>query len=328
MGNLEKDTGSKPVCSLIIRCCNEEKHIGRLLSGIIAQTVKDTEIIVVDSGSTDATLSIASRYPTKIVAIKGEDFSFGYSLNVGCAAATSDLLVIVSAHVYPVHRDWLERLLAPFENNKIALVYGKQLDNERTNFSEHQVFAHWFPEVSNLNQDHPFCNNANSAIRRSLWERFPYDETLTGLEDLAWAKQVMGAGYHIAYEAKAEVIHVHNELPRVILNRYRREAIALKSIFPHERFRFWNFIGMYAKNVISDCFHAARRGMLWGNMTNIIVFRLMQFWGTYRGFAQHGLVTRQLKQKFYYPSEFSRDKTGLIPSEEQRPAIDYSDFKE
>jgi len=326
MVNIANDIKIKPVCSLIIRCCNEEKHIGRLLSGIRAQTVKDTEIIIVDSGSTDATLSIASRYPTKIVAIKGEDFSFGYSLNVGCAAAAGDLLIIVSAHVYPVHRDWLERLLAPFENDKIALVYGKQLGDERTNFSEHQIFAHLFPETSDLNQDHPFCNNANAAIRRSLWERFPYDETLTGLEDLAWAKQVMGAGYHIAYEGKAEVIHVHNELPRVILNRYRREAIAMKSIFPHERFHFLDFIGMYLKNVISDSFHAVRRGILWGNMANIIIFRLMQFWGTYRGFAQHGMVTRQLKQKFYYPNETLRKKTISTKSEKPRPTIDYSDF--
>ena len=57
---------SLPRCSVVIRCCNEEHHIGRLLSGITQQTIRDAEIIVVDSGSTDATLSIASRYPVKI----------------------------------------------------------------------------------------------------------------------------------------------------------------------------------------------------------------------------------------------------------------------
>ena len=65
------------------------------------------------------------------------------------------------------------------------------------------------PEQSDLNQDHPFCNNANAAIRRSVWERFRYDETLTGLEDLAWARQVISAGFRIAYKADAEVVHVH-----------------------------------------------------------------------------------------------------------------------
>ena len=324
MGKSDTDIKNKPVCSLIIRCYNEEKHIGRLLSGIMAQTVKNTEIIVVDSGSTDATLSIASRYPVKIISIKQGDFSFGYSLNVGCAAAAGDFLVIVSAHVYPVHSDWLERLLGPFENDKVALVYGMQRGNEQTNFSEHQVYARWFPDHSDGHQSHPFCNNANAAIRRCLWERFPYDETLTGLEDLAWAKKVMGAGFHIAYEAHADVIHVHNESPRAISNRYRREAIALKNIFPHESFYFWHFIKMYVQNVLSDCFHAVQRGVLWGNMANIFVFRLMQFWGTYRGFAPHGLLTRQLKQKFYYPNELSRKKYPPIPPEELRRVIDYS----
>jgi rhamnosyltransferase len=53
--------------SIVIRSYNEEEHIGRLLSGITRQTIKDLEIIIVDSGSTDATLSIASRYPERIL---------------------------------------------------------------------------------------------------------------------------------------------------------------------------------------------------------------------------------------------------------------------
>ena len=46
-------------CSIVIRAYNEEKHIGRLLEGIQHQTIKDVEIILVDSGSTDSTVSIA-----------------------------------------------------------------------------------------------------------------------------------------------------------------------------------------------------------------------------------------------------------------------------
>ena len=309
--------------SVVIRCYNEEEHIGRLLEGIAQQTLDDIEIVLVDSGSTDATLSIASRYPVKIISINKEDFSFGYSLNVGCRAATGEYLAIVSSHVYPVYRDWLEQLLAPFANEKVALVYGKQRGNEITNFSEHQVFAKWFHEHSDWNQGHPFCNNANAAIRRSLWERFPYDETLTGLEDLAWAKQATGAGYRIAYEANAEVIHVHNEKPRTLFNRYYREALALKGIFPHEHFSIFDFVQMYLQNVFSDLFHAWHRGVLWGNVRNIFTFRLMQFWGTYRGFARHGVVTRQLKQKFYYPNELNRSSRA-VSSQGLRLLIDYS----
>ncbi len=289
--------------SIIIRCYNEEAHIGRLLSGIMQQTGEAPEIIVVDSGSTDATLSIAAQYPTRIITIDKNDFSFGHSLNLGCEAATGEILVIASAHVYPLYSDWIEHLIQPFENDRIACVYGRQSGNEATKFSERQVFARWFPEVSDLNQDHPFCNNANAAVRRSVWERFRYDETLTGLEDLAWAKQVISAGYRIAYKADAEVVHVHEESRSQVLNRYRREAIAMKAIFPHEKFTFMKFVKMFFRNAFNDARLASKQGVLWQHMTSILSFRLMQFWGTYRGYAQHGAVSKALRRKFYYPHD-------------------------
>jgi glycosyltransferase involved in cell wall biosynthesis len=314
--------------SVIIRCYNEEEHIGRLLSGILQQGRKDLEIIVVDSGSTDATLAIASRYPVRVISINKEDFSFGYSLNVGCEAATGEILVIVSAHVYPVHHDWLDNLLRPFDDDRVGLVYGKQRGNEVTKFSEHQVFAKWFPEQSNSDQGHPFCNNANAAVRRSLWERFRYDESLTGLEDLAFARKLIGAGYKVAYHAGAEVIHVHHETSKALFNRYRREAIALKENLPNERFGLFDFFHMYTKNVFSDCCQAVREDVLWLNLRPILQFRFLQFWGTYRGYAQQGAVSRKLKNKFYYPNE-TLGRTRTEPDcDRSRSVIDYSELKD
>ncbi len=316
-----------PKISIIIRCYNEEEHIGRLLSGILQQEMKDFEIVVVDSGSTDATLAIASRYPIKIVSIKKEDFSFGYSLNVGCEAAAGEFFVIVSAHVYPIHHDWLDNLLTPFTDERVGLVYGKQRGNETTKYSEHQVFTKWFPDQSSTNQGHPFCNNANATVRRGLWERFRYDESLTGLEDLAFAKQLLGAGYKIAYQSNAEVIHVHNESSNALYNRYRREAIALKEILPHERFGFYDFLHMYTKNVFSDACKAAREFIFWRNINEIAVFRFMQFLGTYRGYVQHGSVSRQLKEKFYYPGETQLMKRDVSAQRQARPVIDYAELE-
>jgi glycosyltransferase involved in cell wall biosynthesis len=288
--------------SIVIRCYNEEQHIGRLLSGVMQQTVRDVEIIVVDSGSTDTTVSIALRYPVKILSIRPEEFSFGRSLNIGCQAASGRFIVIASAHVYPVCKDWLVNLLKPFADQQVALVYGKQRGNEHTQYSEHRVFAQWFPQQSNLHQKHPFCNNANAAIRRTLWERLPYNEELPGLEDLDWANRAIALGYHIAYVAEAEVIHVHNEMPRQTYNRYRREAIAFKSIFPQERFRFWDLVRLWMANVFSDYRHALRDGVLRHELSRIPRFRLTQFWGTYRGYAQHEPVGQQLRRTFYYPN--------------------------
>jgi cellulose synthase/poly-beta-1,6-N-acetylglucosamine synthase-like glycosyltransferase len=99
----------------------------------------------------------------RILSIRPEQFSFGRSLNLGCSAASGEFIVIASAHVYPVYKDWLEQLLAPFVDPDVALVYGRQRGNEQTKYSEQQIFVRWFPAQSCPRQEHPFCNNANAA---------------------------------------------------------------------------------------------------------------------------------------------------------------------
>lgn len=314
---------SNNLISIVIRCYNEEQHIGRLLSGIMQQTINNIEIIVVDSGSTDSTVAIASCFPVKLISIKPEEFSFGRALNIGCQQARGQFIVIASAHVYPIYKDWLEYIVAPFSDSQVGLVYGKQRGNEVTKYSEHQVFAKWFPEQSNFKQNHPFCNNANSCIRRSLWEKLPYDESLTGLEDLAWAKQIMQQNYRISYVAEAEISHVHDEPPLRIYNRYRREALALKRIFPEEKFNLWDFIRLFFSNVVSDYYHALYDKLLVKNLFSIPIFRLMQFWGTYQGYAQSSVITKQLRETFYYPRSLSRIDNNVLSSNNNRE-IDYS----
>ena len=200
-----------PKCSIVIRAYNEEKHIGKLLDGITHQTLKDKQVILIDSGSKDKTAEIALSYGVEVFRIAPDDFTFGRSLNLGISNAKAPFVVIASAHVYPVYPDWLEKLLDPFRDEKIALVYGKQRGSDTSQFSEKQVFNQWYPDQSQRYQNHPFCNNANAAIRKDLWKSHPYDENLPALEDLAWAKWVFEQGYKIAYKAEAEIVHVHNE---------------------------------------------------------------------------------------------------------------------
>jgi rhamnosyltransferase len=289
-------------CSIVIRAYNEDKHIGKLLRGILAQTLQDVEIVLVDSGSMDTTVEIASEYQVKVVHIKPEDFSFGYSLNQGIQACSNEIVVIASAHIYPVYPDWLETLLKPFTDPKVALVYGKQRGNETSKYSEHQLFRQWFPDGKTTQQEHPFCNNANAAIRKSLWEKFPYDETLPGLEDLDWAFRLMSQGYSILYVPDADIIHVHQETPSGIYRRYLREGMAFKRIFPHERFGMWDFLRLTTTNIFSDWKAAGKERKLADHWKDIIWFRVMQFWGTYRGYGRSGPLTWQLKQRFYYPN--------------------------
>ena len=288
--------------SIIIRCYNEEEHIGRLLQGIEHQDHPEIEVLVVDSGSTDSTVAIARKYNTKLVHIKKEEFSFGRALNMGCEAASGDLLLFASAHVYPVFEDWIAKMAAPFADEKVALVYGKQRGDHRNKFSEHQLFKQWFPEQSNYNQTLPFCNNANCCVRKSLWIDQRFDEKLTGLEDLDWAKKILNKGYKIAYEAGAPIIHVHEENAQIIRNRYRREAIALKRINPEARFTFFQFIRLFVVNTLHDLKVARKEGMFSEKWREIFMFRYNQFYGTWQGYqVKDATLSQKLRERYYYP---------------------------
>lgn len=293
---------NKPIVSIVIRCFNEERHIGKLLHGVFSQIDVPLEVIVVDSGSTDNTLEIAHQYPTKVVSISSSEFTFGRALNRGCAAAQGEFFVFASAHVYPVHKEWIKSLLKPFDIAEVGAVYGKQRGGENAKFSEQRIFDQWYPNSDITIQDTPFCNNANCAIRRGLWEQHPYNEDITGLEDLHWAQNISHQGYRVSYAADAEVIHVHNETPRQIFNRYRREAIALKFTYPEQSMSLPSFTALFSKNVIFDYFAAAKKREFLKRITEIPMFRLMQLWGAYTGFHQNGEISEKLKRTFYYPS--------------------------
>jgi glycosyltransferase involved in cell wall biosynthesis len=310
----------RPAISIVVRAYNEERFIRTLFVGLGLQSRQDFEVILVDSGSTDRTPAIAEEFGARIVRIPKSEFSFGRSLNIGCSAARGDLLVFVSAHVYPARTDWLAQMAAPFEDQAVGLVYGKQRGNEITKFSEHQVFLKWFPDRSVANQASYFCNNANCAIRRSLWEALPYDESLTGLEDIAWAKEAKRRGARICYVGDAEIIHVHDETWGRVRNRYQREAIALRAIEPALRFSFLDFARLSWANILADLREARRQKLLGREWRDIILFRLCQFWGTYQGHRFHSAVTAEIRERFYFPPSVENDPAEASSGPASSPA--------
>ena len=298
--------------SIVIRAMNEAEHLPALFDGIARQTCQPDEVILVDSGSTDASVAIARRAGARVIMIKPAEFTFGRALNIGCATAAGDVLVFASAHIYPVDERWLERLTAPLKvHDDVALVYGRQTGDERSAFSEIEIMRQWFPTESEQNQAHPFCNNANCAVRASLWAQHPYDEELTGLEDIAWARQIQQAGYRIWYEATATIVHLHEERFAQTLNRYRREAIAHKKIFGHHRMYALEAISLCIANIVRDYLAALAQHRLLANLWAIPKFRCAQFWGTWLGFRQLGEPSVVLKRHFYYPRGFgTKTKNG------------------
>lgn len=288
--------------SVVIRVLNEAKHLGALLEGIKTQRVDlPVEVVVVDSGSTDETLEIAHRHKCRVVKISKDDFSFGKSLNLGCEAAAGDFLVFVSGHCVPYDDAWLKNLVAPLRTKKASYSYGRQIGDNTTKFSEHQLLAKYFPEDPTRSQSGFFCNNANAALIKTAWLDNKFDEDLTGLEDMELAKRLMHDSHDVVYTADATVYHIHEETWLQVKRRYEREALALQHIMPGVHVRIRDFARYFTRAVLMD-FSAARRSRsLIKNLREIVLFRFMQYVGTYRGNQDHRILSHAMKERYFYP---------------------------
>lgn len=289
--------------SVIIRTYNEEKHLGDLLKAIRSQNLDGTEleIIVVDSGSTDRTLDIATEYQCNVLHIAKNEFTFGRSLNQGCEAASGDFLVFVSGHCIPENGHWLKLLLEPLRNGVAAYVYGGQIGGNGSRFSETQIFEKYFPPTSKIPQEGFFCNNANAALRKDIWCKNRFNEELTGLEDMELAKRLVQQNMKIAYTADAKVYHLHDESWLKVRRRYEREAIALQHVMPQVHVHFSDFLRYYVSAILSDISSALQERKLRAVYREILMFRLMQYWGTYRGNHEHRKLSKEMKERYFFP---------------------------
>jgi len=294
---------SSPIASvsLVVRTYNEERYLDRVLAAARRCGPLLTEIVVVDSGSSDATLDIAKAHKAKIVCIEKADFSFGRSLNLGCAAAKGEVVVFLSGHCIPADENWLKSLLQPFSDPQVAGVYGRQVGGEGTKFSEARVFEKYYP-LMEASQGVAFCNNANAALRRSVWNRFKFDEQLTGLEDIAMGKRLAEAGFRIAYVPEASVIHLHHESWAQVRRRYEREAIALRHINPGLHLSLVEAAACFVSACFLDlCAAMKTRGGM-PRVPEIVLYRLHQFAGSWLGSRAHRELGAREKMTYFFPS--------------------------
>lgn len=298
------------LASIVIRTYNEEKHLEKLLQAANRQISNpvDYEVVLVDSGSTDRTLEIAKNHNCRITHINKNEFTFGRSLNMGCEFANGDILVFISGHCIPTDENWLSALVKPIVEKKAVYAYGRQIGNGTTKFSEHQVFEKYYPQTSLIPQEGFFCNNANAALLKSEWKENPFCEELTGLEDMHMARNLVEQGKKIAYVADAPVYHIHDETWKQVKLRYEREAIALQKIMPEVQVSFIDFVHFYFTAVFNDFIEAKRKGVLIRNSKDIVLFRLMQFWGSYKGNQKHRELSARAKFKYFYPNNKENPK--------------------
>jgi rhamnosyltransferase len=198
---------NQKLVSIIIRTKNEERWISSCLKSVFKQDYKNIEVILVDNGSTDRTIVKAKEFPIKLVNIK--DFFPGKAINDGIRSSSGDYIVCLSGHCIPVNNQWLENLIQDLELPNVAGVYGKQEPLSFTSDLDKRDLLTVFGKDKKIQVKDTFFHNANSAFRKETWDQFPFDESLTNIEDRVWGQKVILAGYNIVYEPDSSVYHWH-----------------------------------------------------------------------------------------------------------------------
>lgn len=210
--------------AIIIRTKNEEKWIGICLGKIFEQTYKNFEVIIVDSGSSDKTLEIASEFPVKIVKITSEKFSYPYALNIGIENSVAlKYAVILSAHSLPISKTWLHDGLENFKRGKnIMGVYGflKSLPGSSIWDKIFMDSREILRKIKNLGKFEKFYVDSagmgvmgftNAIILKELWSKRKFNEEYgAGGEDGEWADYWFKKGYKAVKDEKFTVKHSHN----------------------------------------------------------------------------------------------------------------------
>lgn len=208
--------------SIVIPVKDGGEDLERCLGAIAGQRLSDgqqAELVVVDSGSSDGSVALARSHGALVHEIPPEEFSHGHSRNLGASLSSGDLLVFISQDATPLGEDWLERLTAPLrERPEVAGVYGRQIANDDATPPERYFLDFLYgprprtqraASVAELSMDTTLFSNANSAIRRALWERFPFVEDIIMSEDQDWSRRALLDGWTIVYEPRAAVRHSH-----------------------------------------------------------------------------------------------------------------------
>jgi rhamnosyltransferase len=236
------------LATVVILTYNGDLYLRRILTALREQKIDgEFEVIVIDSGSTDATLDIVGDYPeVRLHEIKNSEFGHGKTRNLAASLAKGIFVAFLTHDAIPDHDGWLRELLAPFSiDDRIKAVMGKQ--NPRPacfplmRYEISSVFARFGPDfgttlfygdeaLSGELDAITFYSDVNSATRRAfLIETIPYRD-VSYAEDQMFGRDIIEAGYWKAYAPRASVEHSNDVTLHEFGLRIFDETVGLRRI--------------------------------------------------------------------------------------------------
>ena len=177
--------------SVVIRNRNQANSLEFLLKNLTKRYANDiSEIIVIDNLSTDESKSVSKKFNARFETI--ENFTYGGSANLAAEKANNRIVVIFSAHSYPVSHDFFKLILEKFnENPKLAGLRCLHSPNDFKNFMNGMS--------AEKDTDKSGLIFSGSAFSKKVWEKHPFRNEVATFEDKEWSKRVLELGYEIDF---------------------------------------------------------------------------------------------------------------------------------
>lgn len=229
---------------------NGERYLRDLLAAVHAQRVDGhVEVLVIDSGSTDATLDIVAEFPSvELVQIPNSEFGHGRTRNLAAHLAKGTYVAYLTHDAVPAHDRWLYELLKPFElNPDVAAVMGKQIARPwcfpLLKYEIDAVFTGFGPDFGTtlfyeddfitseaVRNAVTFYSDVNSAARRELLTGpIPYRD-VSYAEDQLLGRDAIGSGYVKAYAPRAVVLHSNDMTLAEYDDRMEAETLGQREV--------------------------------------------------------------------------------------------------
>lgn len=218
--------------SVVIRNKNQAKELDFLLKNLTERYIKDIqEVLVIDNLSTDDSEEVAKKYKTRFLTI--EEFSYGGSANFAAKHAKNDIVVIFSAHSYPVSHDFFKLIFKKFKSNR-NLAGLRCLHST----NDYKSFINKIPAKLDANKSGLIFSG--SAFSRPVWEKFHFREDVATFEDKEWSKRVLENGYEIEFVESIFCYEIKRTKKQMFF-RFKNDIIGNYQLW-HEDITFFNAI--------------------------------------------------------------------------------------